>query len=63
MSFSDPIKKQFIDALGEWGLAFARKMDSALAQKRDAFSSTPSLQTLRIGTSKPPTQKSSIPAD
>ena len=39
MSFNDPAKKQFIDALGAWGLTFAKQMDAALDQKQDAFAS------------------------
>lgn len=44
MSFNDPAKKRFIDALSAWGLNFAKQMDAALAQKPDAFSTIASLE-------------------
>lgn len=41
-SFNDPEKKRFIDALGVWGLQFAKQMDVAFDKKGDAFASIPS---------------------
>jgi hypothetical protein len=46
MSFNEPVKKQFIDALGAWGLGFAKQMDAALDQKQDAFTSIPPLSSV-----------------
>jgi hypothetical protein len=41
-AFSDPKKKQFIDALGVWALQFSKQMDAAFDKKHDAFSLIPS---------------------
>lgn len=42
MSFKNPEKKQFIDALGAWSLRFAQQMDAALDKQPAAFLSIPS---------------------
>lgn len=52
MSFNDPAKKQFIDALGAWALQFAKQMDDALDKKPDAFASIPSWRTVLNGQPK-----------
>lgn len=46
MSFQDADKRQFIDALSRWGVAFAGRMDAALAQKPDAFDGLPELDSV-----------------
>jgi hypothetical protein len=53
MSFNDPAKKQFIDALGAWGLLFSKQMDAALNQKQTAFDSIASLGNTLDGLQKP----------
>jgi hypothetical protein len=45
MSFKDPAKKQFIDALGVWALQIAKQMDAGLDKKMDAFSGISSWRT------------------
>ncbi len=63
MSFNDPAKKQLIDALGIWGLAFAKQMDAALDQKQNAFDAIPSLRTILIGQPKPIIPKTTVRLD
>lgn len=46
MSFKDPAKKQYIDALSEWATAIAKRMDDGLRQKPDAFAGVPSWRTI-----------------
>lgn len=46
ISFNDPAKKEFIDALSAWGLNFAKQMDAALEKNQEAFSSVSSLTNL-----------------
>lgn len=46
ISYKDPAKKQFIDALGVWALQFAKQMDDALDKKVDAFASIPSWRSV-----------------
>lgn len=53
MSFNDPAKKQFIDALSAWGLTFAKQMDAALNQKQNAFDAIASLEKILDGLQKP----------
>ncbi len=36
-AFKDPAKKQFIEALADWGTKFAKQMDVAFDKKADAF--------------------------
>jgi hypothetical protein len=54
MSFRNPAKKQFIDALGTWGFTFAKQMDKALDQKQSAFDAIPALEATLSGLPKPP---------
>jgi hypothetical protein len=42
MAFNDASKKQFIDGLSNWALAFAKQMDEGIMQKPNAFSNIPS---------------------
>lgn len=63
MSFKDPAKKQFIDALGVWALQFAKQMDAALDKKPDAFASIPSWRAVLNEMPKPATIKSSVTLD
>lgn len=53
MSFKDPAKKQFIDALSAWGLTFAKQMDAALNQDGNAFDSIPSLDSSLLSLPRP----------
>jgi hypothetical protein len=63
MSFNDPTKKQFIDALGVWALQFAKQMDSALDKKADAFTSIQSWRTVLDGQLKPNATKPKVSLD
>ncbi len=63
MSFNDPAKKQFIDALGAWALQFAKQMDPALVQKSDAFSAIPSWRLVLDGQPKPESKKEKVVLD
>lgn len=47
MSFSDPAKKQYIDALSVWATTFVKQMDDGLRQKPDAFTQIPSWRTIK----------------
>jgi len=46
MSFNDPAKKAFIDALSAWGLNFAKQMDAALEKNQEAFYAVTPLSSL-----------------
>lgn len=63
MSFSDPAKKQLIDALGVWALQFANHMDEGLDKKLDAFSSIPSWRTVLAGVPTPEAAKPRVMLD
>jgi hypothetical protein len=63
MSFKDPAKKQFIDALGVWALQFAKQMDTALDKKPDAFATIPSWRSVLNEMPKPSAIKSSVSLD
>ena len=63
MSFNDPAKKQFIDALGVWALSFAKQMDDALDKKPNAFSSIPTWRTVMNGQPKPEAAKLKVTLD
>ncbi|MBK9348201.1 MAG: hypothetical protein IPN06_18225 [Burkholderiales bacterium] len=63
MSFKDPAKKQFIDALGVWSLQFAKQMDAALDQKTDAFAAIPTWRSVLSDMPKPEPIKSTVSLD
>lgn len=63
MSFKDPAKKQFVDALGVWALQFAKQMDAALDKKSDAFASTPSWRSVLNDAAKPEPIKAAVSLD
>jgi len=63
MSFKDPAKKQFIDALSVWALQFAKQMDAALDKKPDAFSSVPSWRSVLNEMPKPEPTKPKVSLD
>lgn len=49
MSYSNPAKKQLIDALVVWATKFGKQMDEGLKQKPDAFVGIPSWRTVLDG--------------
>jgi hypothetical protein len=63
MSFKDPAKKQYIDALGVWALQFAKQMDSALDKKSDAFALIPTWRSVLSEMPKPVTVKPTVSLD
>ncbi len=63
MSFKDPEKKQFIDALGVWALQFAKRMDDALDKKTDAFVAIPTWRSVLTEMPKPETIKPTVSLD
>lgn len=62
-SYSDPAKKQLVDALATWATKFGKQMDDGIARKQDAFTSIPSWRTVLDGTAKPDDSKSVIKLD
>lgn len=63
MSFKDPSKKQFVDALSVWALKFAKQMDAALDKKADAFSTIPTWRSVLKELPKPEQVKSAVSLD
>ena len=45
-AFKDPVKKQFIEALADWGTKFAKQMDVAFDKKADAFANIDSWRAI-----------------
>lgn len=63
MSFNDPAKKQYIDALSTWATTFVKQMDDALRQKPDAFAHIPSWRTINAGMVKVENTKPKVTLD
>jgi hypothetical protein len=63
MSFKDPAKKQYIDALAAWATAFLKQMDDGLQQNQSAFANIPTWRTIGDGLPKPAELKSKITLD
>ena len=63
MSFKDPAKKHYIDALSVWATNFASHMDDALKQKSDAFAGIPSWRTITEGLPKLEAVKAKVTLD
>ncbi|MDD2948382.1 MAG: hypothetical protein PHV80_06045 [Rugosibacter sp.] len=63
MSFKDPAKKQFIEALSVWALQFAKQMDVALDKKPDAFAPISSWRSVLKDVPKPEPIKATVTLD
>lgn len=63
MSFKDPAKKQYIDALTVWATNFQKRMNDALDQKPDAFAGSPSWRIVPDGVAKPEPVKAKVVLD
>ena len=63
MSFNDPTKKQFIEALTIWATKFVKQMDDGLKQKPDAFSQIPTWRGIADGVAKAEVTKTKITLD
>jgi hypothetical protein len=63
MSFKDPTKKQYIDALTAWAINFQKRMNDALDQKPDAFAGIPSWRNVLDGAVKPEQTKAKVDLD
>jgi hypothetical protein len=63
MSFKDPEKKKYIDALSKWATNFVNKMEDGIRQKPDAFVDIPSWRTVQDGYPKENQVKTNITLD
>ncbi|WP_296472639.1 hypothetical protein [Rhodoferax sp.] len=63
MSFNDPAKKQYIEALTIWATKFVNQMDNGLKQKPDAFSQIPTWRGIADGVVKAEVVKTKIILD
>jgi hypothetical protein len=63
MSFNDPAKKQFIEALTAWATTFVKQMDDGLRQKPEAFTGIVSWRTIMNGVVKIDNTKPKVALD
>jgi hypothetical protein len=62
-AFSDPKKKQYVDALSVWATSFAKKMNDGLSQKADAYSDIPTWRSIQISATQSEPQKTQVKLD